>query len=119
MKPLKKLAVVIWLMERFFVLILIDLSQRRVKLKTEHARVRTSQRGISEAAIAAAFRFGRHIHRTGKMFLFIQKKAVAGTEFARYAGTVVIASNDGAIITAYRNSKGLRAIMKKGKRSKK
>jgi hypothetical protein len=53
------------------------------------------------------------------MFLFIQKKAVAGTEFARYAGTVVIASNDGAIITAYRNSKGLRAIMKKGKRSKK
>ena len=86
---------------------------------TNHAIQRTAQRNISQQAILAALRYGKKLHRTGRVFFVLRKKDVAmEPELNSFTGTTIMLGRDGAIVTAYSNQKAHSMIKKKPKRSR-
>ncbi len=86
---------------------------------TDHAIQRTAQRNISEHAILATLRYGKKVHRTGRVFFILRKKDVSKMpEIRLFAGTTLLLGKDGTIITAYSNEKSYGVIRKKSKRRK-
>ena len=77
---------------------------------THHAWKRLSERGIGRLGLLAAFYFGREILERGRgaSILFIGRKEVArarrgGFDIKEYKGIHVVCSQDGRVITLYRN----------------
>ncbi len=87
---------------------------------TTHAVQRTAQRNISEQAILATLRYGKKVHRTGRVFFILRKKDVAMIpELESFAGTTLLLGKDGTVITAYSNPNAYSVIRKKPKRRRK
>jgi hypothetical protein len=91
---------------------------------TSHVSARMSQRAISQEMIDCTMDFGEFFHRQGCVMYFLaDRNKVIGVdaEVVRASrGLVVIASDDGVIITAYHNRKsGLKDLKKKDKINRK
>lgn len=88
--------------------------------QSRHARRRAAQRNLGGAAIEYVMAWGRVIHRTGAVFYFLARKDIPAQHrhlpwATRLAGSVVLASLDGEVITLYRNITALRDIQRKMK----
>jgi len=88
---------------------------------SEHARLRAAQRCLSPRDVELVRAYGRRLHRTGIVFCFLGRRDLPAGQpvperLARLAGTVLLVSPDGELITAYRNPAAWRQIRKKPKR---
>ncbi len=75
---------------------------------TNHAALRMQQRGISSTALLAALEYGRRIHAKGLTYHVLGHKEVAfhaerGVNLSDFEGLQVLVSEDGAVVTTYRN----------------
>jgi len=84
---------------------------------TKHARKRISQRVRNYQAVMYVMEFGQVVFKQGLTYYIATKKCFPkhfdNSLLGELANTVVVASNDGAIITCYKNSGSLKHIMKK------
>jgi hypothetical protein len=90
----------------------------RVVSFTRHARCRGARRNVAPDAVEYVLTHGRQIQRTGMTFYFLGRRDMPeedrGASWAsRLEGTIVLMAPDGAVITVYRNRRGLRAILRK------
>ena len=90
-----------------------------VKLSS-HARQRGAQSNLCECDVELVRKYGVLEHRTGVRFYFVRRREVeryhlAEPRLARLQGMVMIVSNDGIVITFYRNRDALKAIRRKSK----
>ena len=87
---------------------------------TKHSRKRTSQRGISRQMIQDTLDFGTCTWKQGLEFYTMLRKDLKDRFEPGYAekveGVVVIMSEDGYILTTYKNRSGHKRISKKSKR---
>ena len=87
---------------------------------TKHSRKRTSQRGISRQMIQDTLDFGTCTWKQGLEFYTMLRKDLKDRFEPGYAekveGVVVIMSEDGYILTTYKNRSGHKRISKKAKR---
>ena len=63
---------------------------------------------------------GRRVQRTGVAFFFLGRRDMPPADrclswASRLEGTIGLLASDGAVITVYRNQRGLRAILRKVK----
>lgn len=83
-----------------------------------HARQRASQRGLTPNELDFVLDFGRRIMRTGIRFVFLGERDIP-ERFQRshgyLAGATLLISNDGTVLTVYKNPNGLKVIKKKSK----
>lgn len=75
---------------------------------TRHVAERMVTRSISPETLAAVLRFGRSASiRGAEVFALgrreIRLSSAEGIDLSRFEGTQVVVSEDGAIVTAYRN----------------
>ena len=96
--------------------------RRRTRLLslTDHARRRGARRNVEPDAVEYVVAHGRRIQRTGVTFFFLGRRDVPPADrcmswASRLEGTIVLLAPDGAVITVYRNQRGLRAILRKVK----
>lgn len=86
---------------------------------TEHARKRISQRMRNYKAIMLVMEYGKTVFKQSLTFYIATKKSFPRnfdkSLLKELNNTVVVESNDGAIITCYKNAKSLKHIMKKQK----
>ena len=84
---------------------------------TKHARKRISQRVRNYQAVMYVMEFGQVVFKQGLTYYIATKKCFPKhfdkSLLSELANTVVVASNDGAIITCYKNTGSLKHIMKK------
>ena len=88
---------------------------------TRHARSRASQRGLSDDEIAFVLYFGRSIYRTGIKFFFLGQRDIPERyrrSHGHLAGATLLMSQDGVVLTVYKNQDALRTIKKKRKRAR-
>lgn len=87
---------------------------------TWHARKRGARRNVAPDAVDYVLAHGRMIQRTGVMFFFLGWRDIppcdrSASWASRLEGSIVIVAPDGAVITIYRNRRGLRTIARKMK----
>lgn len=87
---------------------------------TWHARRRGARRNVAPDAVDYVLAHGRMIQRTGVMFYFLGWRDIPPCDrraswASRLEGSIVIVASDGAVITIYRNRRGLRTIARKMK----
>ena len=86
---------------------------------TKHASKRISQRMRNYKAIMLVMDYGKVIFKQGCTFYIATKKSFPRSFdkslLRELINTVVVTSNDGAILTCYKNEKSLKHIMKKQK----
>jgi hypothetical protein len=75
---------------------------------TEHARMRLGARRIPEAAVDAAFLYGRERHMKGATYFVIGRKEVvrhraAGVDLGEFEGIQIVCAGSAVVMTAYRN----------------
>jgi hypothetical protein len=84
---------------------------------TQHARKRISQRVRNYQAVMYVMEFGEVVFKQGLTYYIATKKCFPknfdNSLLSQLVNTVVVASNDGAIITCYKNKGSLKHIMKK------
>jgi Domain of unknown function (DUF4258) len=77
-------------------------------LLTDHALRQMRRRGIPAAAIDAALDYGRVVYTRGAVIQAIGRNEIArwsewGIDLSAYDGIQVVCSNEGAVLTVYRN----------------
>ena len=87
---------------------------------TWHARRRSAHRNVAPDAVDYVLAHGRMIQRTGVMFFFLGWRDIPPCDrraswASRLEGSIVIVAPDGAVITVYRNRRGLHTIARKMK----
>jgi hypothetical protein len=87
---------------------------------TRHARRRSARRNVAPDAVDYVLAYGRMIQRTGAMFYFLGRRDIPPCDrraswASRLEGSIVIVAPDGAVITIYRNRRGLHTIARKTK----
>src|SRR5690348_12265783 len=87
---------------------------------TRHARRRSARRNVAPDAVDYVLAYGRMIQRTGAMFYFLGRRDIPPCDrraswASRLEGSIVIVAPDGAVITIYRNRRGLHSIARKMK----
>jgi|GEM_PF-2761232 len=86
---------------------------------TNHADKRLAQRGISKEAVEATLSYGRRLQQTGASLFFLGKKDIERAqvpEFQKYEGTaLIVAQDDGCLITSYRNKNCFARLKKRPK----
>lgn len=87
---------------------------------TRHARKRGARRNVAPDAVEYVLEHGRMIQRTGVLFFFLGRRDIPSCDrcaswSSRLEGVIVIISREGAVITVYRDRRGLRAIERKMK----
>ncbi len=86
---------------------------------TNHARLRSAQRGITSGQMLLAIRYGKLIHRQGMRFYFLRGKDmppwVDPHSLGRMKNLMVVTPSDSpdVVITVYRNVKGLKRVKRK------
>jgi hypothetical protein len=90
----------------------------RVVSLSRHARCRGARRNVAPDAVEYVLTHGRWIQRTGVAFYFLGWRDMPPADrsaswASRLEGTIVLVGPDGAVITVYRNRRGLRAIQRK------
>jgi hypothetical protein len=87
---------------------------------TWHARRRSARRNVAPDAVDYVLAHGRMIQRTGVMFYFLGWRDIPPCDrraswASRLEGSIVIVAPEGAVVTIYRNRRGLRTIARKMK----
>lgn len=87
---------------------------------TRHARRRSARRNVAPDAVDYVLAYGRMIQRTGAMFYFLGRRDIPPCDrraswASRLEGSIVIVAPGGAVITIYRNRRGLHTIARKMK----
>ena len=88
---------------------------------SSHAITRTAQRNIKNNDIEYVLENGQRVYTGGALHVFLGKKDIPKEDHKRnrahqLVGTIVLMdAKSGAVITVYRNRKGLPAIRKKSK----
>ena len=87
-------------------------------LCTHHAARQAARRNIAPEALEYVLTYGRRIQRTGVTFYFLGWRDVPAADrqaswVSRLEGTVALVSNDGQLITVYRQRNALRSIQRK------
>lgn len=85
---------------------------------SRHARHRASQRGLTEDELSFVLYFGRRLHRTGIMFVFLGQRDIPERyrrSHGYLTGATLLMAQDGTVITAYKNPEALKVIKKKSK----
>jgi hypothetical protein len=86
---------------------------------TDHARRRLAQRGLRADHVAYVLDHGTVECRTGVTFVVLRRRDIPpeerGGDAAHLEGTVILLSNDGEAITAYRNRTAFADIRRKTK----
>ena len=87
---------------------------------TRNARRRGARRNVAPDAVDYVLAHGRMIQRTGVMFYFLGWRDIPPCDrraswASRLEGSIVLVAPDGAVITIYRNRRGLRTIARKAK----
>ena len=95
-----------------------DANDQAVLCLTAHAARRAARRNIAPEALEYVLTYGRRIQRTGVTFYFLGRRDVPAADrqaswVSRLEGTVALLSNDGALITVYRQRNALRSIQRK------
>lgn len=85
---------------------------------TTHAFRRCAQRQVDSEAIELVINHGRKVHRTGVIFYFLGRRDLPEAlrrqdRYAKLEGLTLLVSQDGEVITAYRNRAACRKIQKK------
>jgi len=82
---------------------------------TQHAQQRMDMRGFSSSDVKRVLLYGRRAHVRGAIIYAVGRKEIAqctefGIDLSDLDGLQVVCSNDGAIMTVYRNRdfRGLR-----------
>lgn len=82
---------------------------------TQHALQRMDMRGFSSSEVNLAITFGRNVHTRGAIIYVVGRKEISlcaafGIDLSDLDGLQVVCSNDGAVMTVYRNRdlRGLR-----------
>jgi hypothetical protein len=75
---------------------------------TNHARDRMVGRRLSATAVSATLDYGRTLHIRGAEVHFLGRREVRkyyrlGVDLSHLEGLLVVCSNDGVILTVYRN----------------
>ena len=90
---------------------------------TKHALARMTTRSISRTAIEAALEFGRCVYIRSAQIFAIGRREVErfrreGVDLGDFEGTQVVVTEEGTVLTVYRNSnfKSLRARRRRGSR---
>jgi hypothetical protein len=87
---------------------------------SRHALHRSAQSNLSERDVALVQRYGFLQRRTGVRFYVMRRREVerhraAEPRLARLEGVVMVMSQEGVVITLYRNSRALKEIRRKAK----
>jgi hypothetical protein len=87
---------------------------------TTHAQNRCQQRAISAWDVDQVFHFGNAIYKQGMRFMFIPKKDIRTfyepDSQSSLEDLMILVADDGAIITAYRNTDAVKDVKRKSKR---
>lgn len=82
---------------------------------TQHAQQRMGMRGISSANVNKVLAYGRKVHIRGAVIFAVGRREIVlcaeyGVDLSGLDGLQVVCSNDGAVMTVYRNRdfRGLR-----------
>ena len=87
---------------------------------SEHARKRCAQRNLGAEKLDTVLSYAQEIHRTGVIFYFLGKQNIPKEMrrndcYSKLEGAVLLTSNDGELITAYRNRNAFHSIRRKAK----
>jgi hypothetical protein len=87
---------------------------------TDHSRLRSAQRGLSDDGIEYIFQYGSPFHCAGALIYYLRKQDVPVSDqrnnrVMQLVGTALVLSRDGrTIITTWRNRRtGLKIIKRK------
>ena len=87
---------------------------------SNHAAKRVSQRGIEPAVVAEIIKYGTRIHKQGFVFHFMPKADIQmyyhKDDRKRFESVIVLTSQDGCVVTTYRNPDAVSEIKRKSKR---
>jgi hypothetical protein len=88
---------------------------------TRHARERMSGRGLTAAAIRLVLKFGRAAHTRGATIYVVGRKEADryrqdGIELSSVEGVQVVCTDNGSILTVYRN-RDLRGLRPRSRRA--
>lgn len=87
---------------------------------SNHAAKRVSQRGIESAVVAEIIKYGTRIHKQGFVFHFMPKADIQmyyhKDDRKRFESVIVLTSQDGCVVTTYRNPDAVGEIKRKSKR---
>lgn len=87
---------------------------------SNHAAKRVSQRGIEPAVIAEIVQYGTRIYKQGFVFHFMPKADIQlyyhKDDRKRFESVIVLTSQDGCVVTTYRNPDAVGEIKRKSKR---
>lgn len=84
---------------------------------TKHSIQRSSQRGLRQDAIAFALANGHREFRQGRVFYIVLDSQLHARREKVFRGVVVVTSQDGWVITAWRDPAGLKKIRRKPRAS--
>ena len=74
---------------------------------SHHARLRMSQRGLSDSGIELVREYGRQVFARGALYCFIGRKEVElyadRADLTGVEGVHVLLTRDGTVLTVYRN----------------
>ena len=84
---------------------------------TAHGEERRRQRGITEDQLELTLHYGTRLHVTGAVLFYLRRRDIPRWVDSDYAakvhGTVAVVSQDGAVMTTYRNPKILHRLKKR------
>ena len=87
---------------------------------SQHAKCRLQQRAITPWALEQIMRHGEIIYKQGMKFIYMPKKLLklfyTPNLQVEIQDVMILVSNDGTIITAYRNENAVKHVQKKSKR---
>jgi hypothetical protein len=87
---------------------------------SQHAKCRLQQRAINPWAIEQIMKHGEIIYKQGMKFMYMPKKLLklfyAPNLQVEIQDIMILVSNDGTVITAYRNENAVKHVQKKSKR---
>ena len=87
---------------------------------TGHGAERQRRRGITDDQLDFTLRYGTRLHVTGAVLYYLRRRDIplwVGAEYAaRVHGTVAVVSQEGALVTTYRNPKILHRLKKRPRR---
>jgi hypothetical protein len=93
----------------------------RIAMTTsQHAKCRLQQRAITPWALEQIMKHGEIIYKQGMKFMYMPKKLLklfyTPNLQVEIQDVMILVSNDGTIITAYRNENAVKHVQKKSKR---
>ena len=87
---------------------------------SQHAKCRLQQRAITPWALEQIMKHGEIIYKQGMKFMYMPKKLLklfyTPNLQVEIQDVMILVSNDGTIITAYRNENAVKHVQKKSKR---